>query len=46
MERKIDALKRMIAFSRISAERWSAQDRLAKTTMGGYGFTRPCSTSI
>jgi hypothetical protein len=38
MERKIDALKRMIAFSRTVPERWSEQDRLAKTTAGGYGI--------
>jgi hypothetical protein len=38
MERKIDALKRMIAFSRSVPERWSEQDRLAKTTAGGYGI--------
>ena len=38
MERKIEALKRMIAFSRSVPERWSEQDRLAKTTAGGYGI--------
>ena len=38
MERKIDALKRMIAFSHSVPERWSEQDRLAKTTAGGYGI--------
>jgi hypothetical protein len=38
MERKIDALKRMIAFSRTVPARWSEQDRLAKTTAGGYGI--------
>jgi hypothetical protein len=38
MERKIDALKRMIAFSRTVPDRWSEQDRLAKTTAGGYGI--------
>jgi hypothetical protein len=38
MERKIDALKRMIAFSRSVPNRWSEQDRLAKTTAGGYGI--------
>jgi len=38
MERKIEALKRMIAFSRTVPDRWSEQDRLAKTTAGGYGI--------
>jgi hypothetical protein len=38
MERKIDALKRMIAFSRTVPDRWSEHDRLAKTTAGGYGI--------
>src|SRR5438105_11575385 len=38
MERKIDALKRMIVFSRSVPNRWSEQDRLAKTTTGGYGI--------
>jgi len=38
MERKIDALKRMIAFSRSVPNRWSEHDRLAKTTAGGYGI--------
>ena len=38
MERKIEALKRMIAFSRSVPNNWSAQDRLAKTTMGGVGI--------
>ncbi len=38
MERKIDAFKRMIAFSRSVPDRWSEQDRLAKTTAGGYGI--------
>jgi len=38
MERKIDAFKRMIAFSRTVPDRWSEQDRLAKTTAGGYGI--------
>jgi hypothetical protein len=37
MERKIEAFKRMIAFSRSVPGRWSEQDRLAKTTAGGYG---------
>ncbi len=38
MERKIDALKRMIAYSRSVPGRWSEQDKLAKTTAGGYGI--------
>jgi len=38
MERKIDAFKRMVAFSRTVPDRWSEQDRLAKTTAGGYGI--------
>jgi hypothetical protein len=38
MERKIEALKRMIAYSRTVPDRWSEQDRLAKTTAGGYGI--------
>ncbi|HWU26475.1 MAG TPA: hypothetical protein VN154_08745, partial [Rhizomicrobium sp.] len=37
-ERKLEAFKRMIAFSRSVPERWSEQDRLAKTTAGGYGI--------
>jgi hypothetical protein len=38
MERKMEAFKRMIAFSRSVPDRWSEQDRLAKTTAGGYGI--------
>ena len=38
MARKIEALKRMIAFSRSVPDRWSEHDRLAKTTMGGLGI--------
>ncbi len=38
MERKIEALKRMIAYSRSVPDHWSEQDRLAKTTAGGYGI--------
>ena len=38
LERKIDALKRMIAFSRSVPDRWSEHDRLAKTTAGGFGI--------
>src|SRR5215510_4491488 len=38
MERKIDGLKRMIAYSRTVPNRWSEHDRLAKTTPGGFGI--------
>jgi hypothetical protein len=38
MERKIEALKRMIAYSRSVPNRWSEHDRLAKTTLGGFGI--------
>ena len=38
MERKIEALKRMIAYSRTVPNRWSEHDRLAKTTPGGFGI--------
>ncbi|MFZ0653644.1 MAG: hypothetical protein WAZ97_22635 [Pseudolabrys sp.] len=38
MERKIEGLKRMIAYSRTVPNRWSEQDRLAKTTPGGFGI--------
>ena len=38
MERKIEALKRMIAFSRSVPDRWNEHDRLAKTTAGGIGI--------
>ena len=38
MERKIEALKRMIAYSRSVPNRWSERDRLAKTTLGGFGI--------
>jgi len=37
MERKIEALKRMIAYSHSVPNRWSEHDRLAKTTLGGWG---------
>jgi len=37
MERKLVALRRMIAFSRTVPNRWSDHDRLAKTTRGGMG---------
>jgi hypothetical protein len=36
-ERKIEALKRMIAYCRSVPPRWSEYDRLAKTTLGGWG---------
>jgi hypothetical protein len=35
---KIEALKRMIAYSRSVPDRWSEHDRLAKTTVGGMGI--------
>ena len=38
MERKIEALKRMIAFSRSVPNSWNEHDRLAKTTLGGMGI--------
>jgi len=38
MERKIEALKRMIAYSRSVPNRWSEHDRMAKTTLGGFGI--------
>jgi hypothetical protein len=38
MDRKIEALKRMIAFSRSVPNNWNEHDRLAKTTMGGLGI--------
>jgi hypothetical protein len=38
MERKIEAVKRMIAFSRSVPNNWNEHDRLAKTTMGGLGI--------
>jgi len=38
MERKIDALKRMISFSRSVTQNWNEFDRLAKTTPGGLGI--------
>ena len=38
MLRKIEALKRMIAFSRSVPDRWSEHDRLAKSTIGGLGI--------
>ncbi|MBI4366197.1 MAG: hypothetical protein HY543_05195 [Deltaproteobacteria bacterium] len=38
MERKIEALKRMIAFSRSVPQNWNEFDRLAKSTAGGLGI--------
>jgi hypothetical protein len=38
MEAKIDAVKRMIAYSRTVPDRWDEHDRLAKTTPGGFGI--------
>jgi hypothetical protein len=38
LERKIEALKRMIAFSRSVPNHWNEHDRLAKTTAGGLGI--------
>jgi hypothetical protein len=38
MERKIDALKRMITFSRSVPQNWNEFDRLAKSTPGGLGI--------
>ncbi len=37
-ERKIEAFKRMIAFSRSVPNNWNEHDRLAKTTAGGMGI--------
>ena len=37
INRKTEALKRMIAYSRSVPNRWSEHDRLAKTTIGGWG---------
>ena len=38
MELKIEAFKRMVAFSRSVPNRWSEHDRLAKATAGGFGI--------
>ncbi len=38
MERKIAAIRRMIAFSRTVPNRWHEHDKLAKTTQGGIGI--------
>ncbi len=37
MERKIEAVKRMIAYCRSVPDSWNEHDRLAKTTAGGIG---------
>jgi len=36
-DRKVEAFKRMIAYCRSVPARWSEYDRLAKTTVGGWG---------
>ncbi|MGA2565554.1 MAG: hypothetical protein ABSF41_01870 [Pseudolabrys sp.] len=38
LERKIEALNRMIAFCRSVPDSWNEHDRLAKTTAGGMGI--------
>jgi hypothetical protein len=38
MDRKIAALKKMIAFTRTVPDAWSEHDKLAKTTPGGMGI--------
>jgi hypothetical protein len=38
MQRKIAALRQMVAFSRSVPNAWSAHDKLAKTTQGGIGI--------
>jgi hypothetical protein len=38
MERKIEALRRMVAFSRTVPNVWSEHDNLAKNTAGGLGI--------
>jgi hypothetical protein len=38
MERKIEALKRMVAYARSVPNNWNDHDRLAKTTPGGLGI--------
>ena len=38
LERKIEAFKRMFAFSRSVPDSWNEHDRLAKTTAGGMGI--------
>ena len=38
LDRKIEVLKKMIAFSRTVPNAWSEHDKLAKTTQGGMGI--------
>ncbi len=38
IERKIEAVRRMVAFSRSVPNNWNDHDRLAKTTPGGMGI--------
>jgi hypothetical protein len=38
VERKIESVKRMIAFSHTVPDNWNDFDRLAKTTPGGFGI--------
>jgi hypothetical protein len=38
MEQKIEAVRRMVAFSRTVPNLWSEHDKLAKTTPGGLGI--------
>jgi hypothetical protein len=38
MQQKIEAVRRMVAFSRTVPDIWQAHDRLAKTTDGGRGI--------
>lgn len=38
MNRKIEALRRMIAYARTVPHQWAALDKLAKTTRGGWGL--------
>jgi hypothetical protein len=38
MDKKIETLRKMIAFSRTVPGAWSEQDKLAKTTQGGMGI--------
>ena len=38
MERKIEALRRMVAYSRTVPNNWNDHDRMAKTTPGGMGI--------
>jgi hypothetical protein len=38
LERKIEALKRMVAYARSVPNNWNDHDRLAKTTPGGLGI--------